>query len=160
MAPRGDEPRLVRLVPGVAIGTDSRITGTRDILDELRVARSAAPLSASDLLTMVTKSAAEVLRQPAAGLIAEGLPADLIVVPPLAASAGASVLEASRKDLLLVSIGGRPLVGDREFAADVFAARCVSARPLSVDGAPKLAAASLVRRIGGCPIQEPGVVTA
>jgi hypothetical protein len=84
----------------------------------------------------------------------------LVVVPPLAGSAGATVLEASRKDLLLVSIGGRPLVGDREFAADVFVARCVSARPLSVDGAPKLAAASLVRRIGGCPIQEPGVVTA
>jgi cytosine/adenosine deaminase-related metal-dependent hydrolase len=143
--------------PRVAIGTDSRITGTRDILDELRVARSAAPLATSELLAMVTKGAADVLRQPNAGRIAIGVPADFVVVPPLAASASQAVLEASRKDLQLVVVGGRPLVGDTEFAAGVFAARRVAVRPLMIDGAPKLAAASLVRRISGCPIQEPGV---
>jgi cytosine/adenosine deaminase-related metal-dependent hydrolase len=41
--------------PRIALGTDSRITGTRDMLDELRVARSAAPLSASEVLAMATR---------------------------------------------------------------------------------------------------------
>src|SRR5206468_12908373 len=104
-------------------------------------------LSASEVLTMVTRGAADVLREPRAGRIAVGLPADLVVVPPLAASAGGAVLEASRKDLRLVMIDGTPLVGDRDFAAGSFAARRVAARPLDVDGVPKLAAASLVRRI-------------
>ena len=73
--------------PRVAIGTDSRITGARDLLDEMRVARSSAPLSTSDVLAMVTSEAAEVLRQPRAGRIALGLPADFVIVPPVAASA-------------------------------------------------------------------------
>ena len=143
--------------PRVAIGTDSRITGARDLLDELRVARASAPLSTSELLAMVTHEAANVLRQPRAGRIAAGLLADFVVVPPLAPSAAESVLEASRRDLMLVMIGGRPLVGDRSFADAVFAARRVPAQPLCVDGADKLADAALVRRIEGCPIQEPGV---
>jgi cytosine/adenosine deaminase-related metal-dependent hydrolase len=145
--------------PRIAIGTDSRITGARDLLDELRVARSTAPLSASEILAMATRDAADVLRQPRAGRIAVGLPADLVVVPALASSAGEAVLEASRKDLQLVVIDGGPLLGDPDFAADVFVARRVATRPLTVDGAEKLAAASLVKRISGCPIQEPGVTT-
>ena len=145
--------------PRIAIGTDSRITGARDLLDELRVARSTAPLSASAILAMATRDAADVLRQPRAGRIAVGLPADLVVVPALASSAGEAVLEASRKDLQLVVIDGGPLLGDPDFATDVFAARRVATRPLTVDGAEKLAAASLVKRISGCPIQELGVTT-
>ena len=143
--------------PRVAIGTDSRITGARDLLDELRLARSSAPLSAADLLAMVTREGAEVLRQPRAGRIAAGLPADFVILPPLAASAAEAVLQASRRDLWLVMIGGRPLLGDRRFADAIFVARRVPARPLGVDGAHKLADAALVRRIEGCPIQEPGL---
>jgi len=145
--------------PRVAIGTDSRITGARDLLDELRVARSAAPLSTADVLEMVTRTAAEVLRQPRAGRIDVGLPADLIVVPPIGASAPEAVLAASRRDIRLVTIGGRPLVGDRRFADPIFAARRVATRPLSVDDKPKVADAALVRRIFACTIQEPGVRT-
>src|SRR4030095_4201563 len=38
--------------PRIAIGTDSRITGARDLLDELRVARAAAALAAPRLPAM------------------------------------------------------------------------------------------------------------
>jgi hypothetical protein len=55
-----------------------------------------------------------------------------------------------------VTVAGRPLVGDPDLAA-VFRARRVTARPLHVDGAAKLADSGLVRRIAGCPIVEPGV---
>ena len=143
--------------PGVAIGTDSRITGARDLLDELRVARSAAPLSTPEILAMVTHGAAAVLRQPRAGRIDIGLSADLVVVPPIGPTASEAVLEASRRDLRLVTVGGRPLVGDHEVADAIFRGHRITTRPLYVDGASKLADIALVRRIVGCAIQEPGV---
>ena len=42
----------------VALGTDSRVTGSRDLLDELRVARGAMLVSAAELFGMVTDRAA------------------------------------------------------------------------------------------------------
>jgi cytosine/adenosine deaminase-related metal-dependent hydrolase len=140
----------------VALGTDSRVTGSRDLLDELRVARDAMPVSPRELLGMVTTGAAALLRQPRAGRIAIGSAADLVVIPPLWAEPAAALLETTRRDVRLVIVGGRPLVGDPDLAS-VFVARKVTPRPLTVDAAPKLADSGLVRRIAGCPIAEPGV---
>ena len=50
----------------------------------------------------------------------------IVVVPPPRAVGGESVLEASRKDLQLVAIGGGPLLGDPTLPPDVFAARRVA----------------------------------
>jgi cytosine/adenosine deaminase-related metal-dependent hydrolase len=143
----------------VALGTDSRVTGSRDLLDELRAAREAMPVPPDALLGMVTSEAAKLLRQPRAGRLAVGAPADLVVIPPLAEEPGAALLETRRRDVRLVAVDGRPLVGDPDFAA-VFQARKVTPRSLRVDAAPKLADSGLVRRIAGCPITEPGVSAA
>jgi cytosine/adenosine deaminase-related metal-dependent hydrolase len=140
----------------VAIGTDSRVTGSRDLLDELRVAQHAAAVSASELLRMVTTGAAQLLRQPRAGRIAVGGPADLLVLPMRSASPADAVLDATRRDVRLVTIDGRPLVADPDLAA-VFRARRLTPRPFRVDAAPKLGDSGLVHRIAGCPIREPGV---
>jgi len=142
--------------PRVALGTDSRISGARDLLDELRAASAAAPVSPQDLLAMVTNRGAEVVRQPRAGRIGYGLPADLIVVPARAGTAAESLLLAERRDIRLVMIGGRPLVADPTMAP-VFDARQIVARSLCVDAADKIADAALVRRIMTSPIPEPGV---
>jgi hypothetical protein len=140
----------------VAIGTDSRVTGSLDLLDELRAARDALALPPETLMRMVTGDAAALLRQARAGRLAVGAPADLVVLPPLAERPAAALLEARRRDVRLVAVEGRPLVGDPQFAA-VFQARKVTPRPLRVDGAPKIADSGLVRRIAGSPIVEPGV---
>jgi cytosine/adenosine deaminase-related metal-dependent hydrolase len=148
----GDETTRVP----VALGTDSRITGSRDLLDELRVAREAVAFPPETLLRMVTSEAAALLRQPRAGRLAIGAPADLIVLPPLAERPAAALLEARRRDVRLVVVDGRPLAGDRELSA-IFHARKVTPRPLRVDGAAKIADSGVVRRIAGSPIAEPGV---
>jgi cytosine/adenosine deaminase-related metal-dependent hydrolase len=135
------------------------LTGSRDLLDELRAARDAAPVTADELLRMVTGDAAALLRQPCAGRTVVGGPADLIVIPPLAETPAASRVASARKDVRLVMIDGRPLVGDQAFAS-VFRARGVTSRAVRVDTAPKLMDAALVRRIAGCPIAEPGVAIA
>jgi cytosine/adenosine deaminase-related metal-dependent hydrolase len=140
----------------VALGTDSRVTGSLDLLDELRAARAASELPPETLLGMVTAEAGRLLRQPRAGRLVVGAPADFVILPPLAETPGGALLEARRRDVRLVAIAGKPLVADPGFAA-VFLARRVTSRPLCVDGAPKLADSGLVRRITGCPIVEPGV---
>lgn len=143
----------------IALATDSRLTGSRDLLDELRVARDSARVTPDELLRMVTCDAAALLRQPRAGRTAVGAPADFVVIPPLGETPAASLVEAARKDVRLVMVDGRPLVGDPGFAS-VFRARRVTPRGVRVDAAPKLMDSALVRRIAGCPIAEPGVAIA
>jgi cytosine/adenosine deaminase-related metal-dependent hydrolase len=143
----------------VALGTDSRITGSRDLLDELRVARDAMPVSALELLAMVTTGAGAVLRQARAGRIIVGAAADLVVVPSRGETPADALLQTSRRDVRLVVIDGRPLVADPDIAP-VFQARRIVSRRLRVDAAPKLGESGLVRRIVGCPIAEPGVSAA
>jgi cytosine/adenosine deaminase-related metal-dependent hydrolase len=143
----------------IALGTDSRLSGRRDLLDELDAAAGTELVSDAELLRMVTSAAADVLRQPAAGRIRIGAPADLVILPPLADSAARALVAATRRDVRLVVVGGRPLVGDTAFAP-VFSARHVTRRPLSVDGARKIADAALVRRIRACSIAELGLAAA
>ena len=156
--------------PRIALGTDSRITGSRDMLAELRVARATAAVTPEELFAMVTGNAASLLRQPRAGRIAVGVPTDLIVLggnghqavegdavrsrPPLE-----TLLAAERRDVRLVVVDGRPLVGDADMLP-VFEARRVTPRPMRVDDTPKIGESRLVRRIAGCPIVEPGVSAA
>ena len=150
-----DDPRLRSRV---ALGSDSRISGARDLLSEVKVAQQASPVTPTELLHMVTTGPAELLRLKSAGQIATGRPADLTVLPNHADSAGTSLLNASRKDVQLVMIAGRPLIGDTSFA-QVFRERRVRTRPVVVDRALKLMDASIARLLTRSPIGEAGVDT-
>lgn len=164
--PLGD---LLQAVPGsadrVCLGSDSRLTGARDLLDELTHAHASAELPKGLLLAMVTRNAARILRLPAAGRLAPGVPADLIVVPASAGDDGdggvpgeaeRALLAAQRRDIRLVVIGGRPRIGEAAMQS-VFDARRVGVGHITVDGAERLASARLVRRIAASPIGEPGL---
>ncbi len=65
----------------VCLGSDSRVTGARDLLDELRAAAALAALTPRELLRMVTTAPADVLRIRDAGRLIPGASADLIVIP-------------------------------------------------------------------------------
>jgi cytosine/adenosine deaminase-related metal-dependent hydrolase len=140
----------------IALGTDSRLSGGRDLLDELRTAAHVGRVSATELLEMVTTAGASLLRQPAAGRLFAGGPADLLVVPRLGADPARALLATARRDVTLVVVAGQPLIGDR-IMAGVFDARGIATAPVGVDGARKIAAATLVRRIAASPIVESGV---
>jgi cytosine/adenosine deaminase-related metal-dependent hydrolase len=143
----------------VALGTDSRLTGSRDLLDELRIAYESSNVSREQLLPMVTSSAADVIRQPQLGRLRPGAPADFVVLPPIAGTATDTLLATARRDVALVVVGGRPMVGSEAFHR-LFTTRGSQPRLLCVDGVAKLADAQLVDRIVVCPIVEPGVSTA
>jgi hypothetical protein len=76
-------------------------------------------------------------------------------LPDAIDAAAEALLAARRRDVALVVVGGRPLVGNASLAA-LFHARGVVPRQLIVDGVTKIADSGLVRRIEGCPIAEPG----
>jgi cytosine/adenosine deaminase-related metal-dependent hydrolase len=139
----------------VCLGTDSRLTGSRDLLDEMRVAAMTGA-TAADLLPMVTTTPADVLRLPAAGRIRVGSPADIIVVPVNGDDPATSLLRCARSELKLVVRGGRPLIGAPHFSA-VFTARGMAVRHLEVDTCARIVEATLASRIERCAIREPGV---
>jgi cytosine/adenosine deaminase-related metal-dependent hydrolase len=141
----------------ICLGSDSRLTGSRDLLDEMRVAsRFASPRV---LLRMVTTAAAGILRLREAGELRLNAPADLVVVPSTRRDAADAVAAASRAELALVALGGQPTIAAAAFAP-LFEARGNGHRPLTVDGVARLADAALARRLTACAIQEPGVACA
>lgn len=140
----------------ISLGSDSRSTGARDLLDEMRVATEDGPASPAEVVRMVTTSPARALRLAEAGRIASGLPADLIVTPSSGRDPYASLLAATRRSLKLVAVGGRPLVADPDLAG-AFAGRRSRARLGKVDGAVKLFDEPLAQRLACCAIGEPGV---
>jgi len=143
----------------VCLGSDSRLTGARDLLDEMREAATELTGGAGLLIPMVTSSAADVLRLKDAGRLVPGATADLIVVPRDEAAPEdpeRALLSARRNRLRLVMIGGRPAVCDVQLRA-LFDACAVTSLPLRTDETPKVAAANLVRRLARCAITEPGV---
>jgi cytosine/adenosine deaminase-related metal-dependent hydrolase len=140
----------------IALGTDSRLSGSRDLLEELREARAAADIEPEDLLRMVTSNAADLLRVADAGRISPGLPADLLVIPPLAPDPATALQELERSRILLVALGGRPLVGAPELAA-VFSARRAATEPAKLDGQARILEGTLARRVRASSLAEPGL---
>ncbi len=152
-----DAERIASTAAGrVVLGTDSRLTGSRDLLDEIRMAYQVSTIARDQLMAMVTSRAADVIRQPQLGRLAPGTPADFVVFAPVASTAIDTLLATARRDVALVVVGGRPIVGNDGYRR-LFAARGSQPRPLCVDGVEKLADADLAARIAACAIAEPGV---
>lgn len=139
----------------VCLGSDSRLTGAADLLDELRVA-SCSGVAPDDLLRMVTSTAARVLRLEDAGRIRVGATADMTVIPAVAGSAAESLLRCRRADVALVIRRGCSVLGDPSLAA-AFPATRVRSRDLEVDDRRRLVSVDLAQRIARCAISEPGV---
>ncbi|HEY6361908.1 MAG TPA: amidohydrolase family protein [Vicinamibacterales bacterium] len=127
----------------LTLGSDSRLTGSRDLLDELRVARIHSDLSPSELLRLVTCDARRILRLDDRGALHPGQRADCSIV-----RAGAdpyrSLLDIGRADIRAVVREGAPVVADPDFAG--WFAHCgVDVAEIRVDGRPKLMARPAAR---------------
>jgi len=140
----------------VCLGTDSRVTGANDMLEELRAARRIGGLSPAELLRAATTTAARVLKLAGSGRIAVDAPADMLVIPPTRDEPAEALLATTRGNITLVVVGGRPAVGSPAMRA-VFRARRAGARPIVVDESDRLAASHLAAAIARSPIREPGV---
>jgi cytosine/adenosine deaminase-related metal-dependent hydrolase len=148
----GRTAEVSELVRGgrVALGTDSRFSGSRDLLCELKAARETIALEAGTLESLVTRDAAALLRLADRGALRIGARADLLVLPD-----GMALSSASRADVRLVVRGGRALYADADYARLVAPATHWAA--VRVDGKPKMLERRLVAALLAATVGEPGL---
>jgi cytosine/adenosine deaminase-related metal-dependent hydrolase len=149
-------PRRLLAAGRLALGSDSRLSGARDLLAELKVAATHSDLTPRELVDLVSTCAARVLRAPTVGGLAPGQYADLLVLRDRGGDPYAQLLAASRADLRAVVRDGVPAVADPDFAT-WFAACGLEVLPVKLDGTEKLLARE---RLGGdthAARMEPGL---
>ncbi|KAB7769406.1 amidohydrolase family protein [Xanthomonas maliensis] len=135
------DPWRLCMAGRLALGSDSRISGGRDLLEDLQLA-AASGLAADLVLALATTQAARILGLAPRGSLAPGAPADLLVVRDRGGDPAASVVGCARADLRAVVRDGRPRIADGDFAP-WFAAAGIETVPVLLDGRPKLLDATL-----------------
>ncbi|HTV86715.1 MAG TPA: amidohydrolase family protein [Dyella sp.] len=136
------DPRRLWEAGRLALASDSRLSGARDLLDELRGVLDNSGLGAASLLALVTTQAANILRLPARGVLEPGAHADVIIVEDLGGDAARSLVGIARSQIRAVVRDGVPQIADPDFA-EWFAVTGVPAVPVMLDGKPKLLAGHL-----------------
>ena len=117
----------------LALGTDSTLTGSPTLLDELRAAAATSLATADELLSMVTADSARIFGLRGRGKIKEGAFADLTVLPEAGKGAGETLMAARPADLALVMVEGRTSLALPELAEQLG----LGAANGSVDGAKR-----------------------
>jgi len=98
----------------IALGSDSRLTGSQDLLAELKVARSLGVADDEELFHMVTRDAARLLRiDHETGTIEPGKRADLLVLAGDVTDPYRTLVTAEREAIRLVIVGGCPVSGEQ-----------------------------------------------
>jgi cytosine/adenosine deaminase-related metal-dependent hydrolase len=139
---RSLDPRRLCAAGRLALGSDSRLSGARDLLEELRGIAARGELSPGQLLGLVTTDAARILRLPTGGGIAPGVPADLVIVEDRGGDPIGSLTGIGRSDIRVVVRNGVPRIADPDFA-EWFAVAGVDVVAVTLDGKPKLLAVPL-----------------
>jgi cytosine/adenosine deaminase-related metal-dependent hydrolase len=138
------DPRRLFDAGQLTLGTDSRLTGSRDLLDELRCAAESSDLTPKELLRLVTADASRVLRMPQHGGLNAGQHADCVIVRADHDDPYEVLLRTNRSSIRAVVRHGVPVVADPDFAG-WFASCGVDAVELTLDGKPKLISRSVLR---------------
>jgi cytosine/adenosine deaminase-related metal-dependent hydrolase len=141
-----------------ALGTDSRLTGPRDLLEELRFTWTAGLATAEQLLEMVGPSGARSCGLPDRGRLAAGLVADLLVIADDGRPPAQQLCRSCRADLRLVLRRGRPRIADPDLEP-LFEATATPWRAVHLDGRPKLLARDLLDPLEMAGLGEPGLDT-
>jgi cytosine/adenosine deaminase-related metal-dependent hydrolase len=134
----------------IALGTDSRMSGERDLLSELAAARKACELDGLALESMVTGDAARLLRLKDRGILSAGALADLLILP-----AGRALHETNRSDIRLVMLNGEIRLGDSHYVP--MQARATQWVEIELDGQPKLMDRGLATLLTKLAVHEPGL---
>jgi len=148
------DPRRLCQAGRLLLGSDSRLSGERDLLEELRLALDHYGLTPAQLLGLVTRDAARILGLHGRGRLSPGAHADLLVVEDRGGDPVRSLLGIGRGDIRAIVRDGVPRIADPDFAY-WFAAFDIDTVPVTLDGRPKL----IDRRLadGALLALEPGL---
>lgn len=133
------QPERLCAAGRLALGTDSRLSGSRDMLEEMHGVLARGELDAGSLLDIATHQAARILRMPGRGSLSPGDHADFIVVRDAGGDARTALAGMRRGDLRAVVRDGAPCIADPDLAG-WFDIAGIDAVPATLDGRPKLLA--------------------
>lgn len=136
------DPRRLCEAGRLALGSDSRLSGARDLLDELANVVDRYELGPKPLLGLATTQAADILRMPGRGHLSPGAHADMVIVEDLGGDPMRSLVGIDRSRIRAVVRDGVPRVADPDFA-EWFAAAGVETVRVTLDGKAKLLDRSL-----------------
>ncbi|MDG2536328.1 amidohydrolase family protein [Dyella jiangningensis] len=139
-----DPHRLRRLYRAgcLALGTDSRLSGARDLLEEMRVALAQSAFTPREVLALSTGEAARILRLGLRGSLLPGAPADMVIVEDQGGDEAGCLLGLERSEIRAVVRDGVPRIADPDFA-EWFDVAGIATVPVMLDGRPKLLAREL-----------------
>lgn len=101
----------------VALGTDSTMSGSATLLDELQFAQTTGFAAKKELLKMATSIPASIFKMTnGLGFLKEGSPADLIVVKDTGKPPEEILLNLKPGDIELVMVNGEPRLASESFA--------------------------------------------
>jgi len=144
------DPKALNRLPRLALASDSRISGERDLLAELALARRLTGWDEPRLQALVGTQAANLLGLQDRSALKPGQLADVLLLPP-----GLPLSQARRSDVRGVLVGGELRYADPDLArAFGDAADLV---PVRVDDKPKALLGSLADTLRGISLQEPGL---
>lgn len=122
-------------IEDIALGNDSPLTAEGDLLDEVRFALRLSCVTPDAAYRMITTSPATILRLPAgAGMISEGMSADLIAIRDTGHDAVDRLRELSMAEIEFVMIGGRVQLSSQAIWERLPLHVRSSLEPLSIDG--------------------------
>ncbi len=99
---------FIHSLDNVVLGSDSPLTATGELLDEIRFARTQIGVDTNSLYAMVTNRAAEILRlRRGEGSLRPGSAADVLVVRDTGLSPSETLAELTFEQVELVIVGGR-----------------------------------------------------
>lgn len=136
------DPRRLSAAGRLALGSDSRLSGARDLLEEMRGVDARDELPPARLLELVTTQAAHILRLPGRGQLAPGARADLLIVEDRGGDPLRSLVGIERSRIRAVVRDGVPRIADPDFA-EWFALTGTDTVEVTLDGQTKLLAKAL-----------------
>jgi cytosine/adenosine deaminase-related metal-dependent hydrolase len=139
---RSLDPRRLCAAGRLALGSDSRLSGARDLLDEMSGIAARGELSPDQLLGLVTSQAARILRLSSNGSLTPGAPADLVIVEDRGGDARCGLVGIERSQIRAVVRHGVPRIADPDFA-EWFEVAGMETVQVTLDGKPKLLAKPL-----------------
>ena len=122
----------------IALGTDSTLSGTPTLFDELRVAAAQESTTPLHLIAMVTTNPAKILDLPdRTGYLTESAPADMLILERLDDDPCLNLLTATPGAVRLLINAGYPQLGDLDFAP-LFKHCGIPVEQILVEEKPKL----------------------
>lgn len=130
----------------VVLGSDSPLTTSGDLLDEIHIAHREIGVSASELYRMVLAGSADVFRlKEGQGTLRPGGTADLIAVRKTGLSPAETLATMTTADVELVIVRGRVMLASDEIVRRLPPEAAGGLQPLEVDSALRWIRAPLAR---------------